>query len=486
MAFTTEQADRFIQENKLLVRSDYRLNYHLMGEYGWINDPNGFIHYNDVYHLFYQYHPYSAKWDNMHWGHAVSTDLVRWEYLPVALAPGEGFDKDGCFSGSAIEYDGKLVLMYTGHLKTGAEGSYVQEQGIAVSDNGVTFRKWEGNPVISSDHVPSGVSRKDFRDPKVFMRDGNYYVVLGSNDGSGNGLILLYRSMNLRKWEFVSVMAKGNGELGDNWECPDLFSLGASDVLIMSPQRVPAQENDFQNLHSTVYMIGKLNTENGNFKYDTYYPIDYGFDFYAPQTTQDSKGRTIIVAWMDMWESGMPTQDGHGWAGAMTLPREVELAGERLYFKPAAEIERYRRNHNEIRDVTLNGEWETALAGTSYELQVVIDAMDAQEFGLKVRTNGTDETVLTYSVAEQLFIMNRNRSGIGPGGERRTFVKLAEGTLKLRIFVDLCSIEVFIQDGEKVMTSRIYPDAGAEGIKLYAKGECKVVTLNKWDLAVEE
>ncbi|WDM31123.1 glycoside hydrolase family 32 protein [Paenibacillus mucilaginosus] len=486
MQYTAEQAEHYISEHKSEVRQEYRLNYHLMAELGWMNDPNGFIQYGGAYHLFYQHYPYASVWGPMHWGHAVSRDLISWEYLPVSLAPDRPYDSGGCFSGSAVEKDGRLVLMYTGHVVTGPDkdNDYYQTQCLAVSEDGVNFIKPEANPVIGLSQIPEGVSRKDFRDPKVFTRDGVYYAVLGSNDGKGSGLVLLYRSADLQTWEFAGIPAKSDGTLGDNWECPDFFRLGGRDVLLMSPQRVPAQGEDFRNLHSTTYMIGSLDPEQGRFDYSDYHPADYGFDFYAPQTTEDEHGRRILIGWMDMWESAMPTQDGHKWAGAMTLPREVLLQEDRLVFRPVQEIEAYRTNPYELQAKALQGEWELETGGDSYELQVVFEAGAASAFGLKLRTHGSEETVLTYLSAEQTLVLNRDRSGVGPGGERRTQVSLDGGALTLRIFVDRSSVEVFIQDGHKVMTARIYPGAKSTGIKLFSEGECFVAGLRKWDLAV--
>lgn len=264
MGYTLEQADRFIRENKHLLKADYRLNYHLMSEFGWMNDPNGFVQYKDQYHLFYQHFPYESKWGPMHWGHAVSSDLIKWEYFPVALAPDQDYDTDGCFSGSAIVKDDRLFLMYTGHIISGPDRDqdYYQIQNIAVSEDGVRFDKIDANPVIDQTQIPTGASQKDFRDPKVFLRDGYYYVVLGSNDTLGNGQILLYRTTqpveisNLEQWTSVGIIAKSDGTFGDNWECPDLFQLGGHDVLMMSPQRMPAQGDHYRNLHSNMYMLG--------------------------------------------------------------------------------------------------------------------------------------------------------------------------------------------------------------------------------------
>lgn len=335
-----ETADKFIKNNKYKINNEYRLNYHLMGEYGWINDPNGFIYYKDKFHLFYQHYPYQAVWGPMHWGHATSKDLIRWEYQPIALAPDTEFDKDGCFSGTSIEKDGELYLIFTGHSYINKEQSrYRQTQGIAYSKDGFNFVKYEGNPILDIAQIPQEASKEDFRDPKVLFVEGYYYMLVGSNDTKDNGQVLLYKSKDIFNWEFVNNLVKGNENTGINWECPDLFSLQGKDILIVSPQYMQKKGNDFNNLHSSIYIIGKLNLNEGIFDFSKYYPVDYGFDFYAPQTTIDHKGRRIMLAWMDMWESEMPTQiRGDYWAGAMTLPREAILKGNKLFFKPIDEI----------------------------------------------------------------------------------------------------------------------------------------------------
>ncbi|MGG4215693.1 glycoside hydrolase family 32 protein [Paenibacillus sp. FSL L8-0638] len=470
-----------------MLRPDYRLNYHLMAEFGWMNDPNGFIQYSGQYHLFYQHYPYKSVWGPMHWGHAVSRDLMKWDYLPVALAPDGEFDQDGCFSGSAIEQDGKLVLMYTGHVVTGPDKDqdYKQSQGIAVSEDGVTFEKWEGNPVIGYDAVPDTISRKDFRDPKVFRHEDQYYVVLGSNDAQGNGLVLLYRSEDLKSWTYVNVLAVSDGRFGDNWECPDLFPLGGRHVFMLSPQRMPAQGEAYRNLHSTMYGIGDFNAEAGTFTAEQYAQVDHGFDFYAPQSTLDDKGRRIVIGWMDMWESEMPTQQGHHWAGAMSLPREAVIDHDRLLFRPLEEVENYRCNLFEQRDILLTGEQIMETFGDSYELKAVFEfeASNTNEFGLKLRVGDEEETVLSYRPDDGLFRFNRERAGIGPGGERRVPLNLNEGRLELRIFVDKSSVEIFIGDGEYVLTGRVYPGAESTGIRAFASGKCTMASFQKWDIS---
>ncbi|MDI3311164.1 MAG: glycoside hydrolase family 32 protein [Thermoanaerobacterium sp.] len=481
-------ANEFIRRNKEKLNQRYRLKYHLMGEYGWINDPNGFIQFKDNYHLFYQHYPYDAVWGPVHWGHAVSKDLVKWTYLPVALAPDRDYDRDGCFSGSAIEKDGKLYLFYTGNIYTEKDknNNYKQVQNMAISEDGVVFEKYGKNPIIDVAQIPDDASKKDFRDPKVFFIDDIYYLIIGSNDTNGHGQVLMYKSHDLEKWEFVNTLIKGTEETGTGWECPDIVRFDDKDILFVSAQHMRHNGSYFKNIHASIYFIGELNADEGKFAYTDYYLVDYGFDFYAPQTTVDKHGRVIMVAWMNMWDTDMVTNSlGHNWAGAMSLPREVVKIGEKIYFKPISEIAKYRKNEYSLQGIELNGEVNLETNGICYEIDVEFEPQNAYEFGVKVFKGKSEETVLSYNCRERLFSFNRDRSGIGPKGERRAEVELIDGRLRLNIFVDVSSVEVFINGGEKVMTGRVYPDSQSVNISLFSNGLCKVVNFKKWDIGLE-
>ncbi|WP_129724273.1 glycoside hydrolase family 32 protein [Xylanivirga thermophila] len=478
-----EKANRFVEQNQGKVVNKYRLKYHLMGQYGWINDPNGFIYYNGKYHLFYQHNPYKSVWGPMHWGHATSKDLIKWEYQPIALAPDKPYDKDGCFSGSAIEKDGILYLLYTGHVigDSEREDDYSETQCLAFSYDEVKFIKYDHNPVIGVDDIPKVISRRDFRDPKVFKKGETYYMVLGSNNADGRGVAVIYTSSNLKEWRFLNTIGNERNDMGNNWECPDLFELNNKDVLIASIQHF--SDDGSKSHNDVIYAVGVFDAHEGSFKFKDCKAIDAGFDFYAPQTTIDEKGRRLIVAWMNEWNTENPTHTlGHNWAGAMTIPREVVLNGDKLNFLPVKEIKEYRRNEFLRKNISLNGEKELEIGGDCYEMEIIFDAKEADEFGVKLRTGNTEETVLSYSRQDELFRFNRDRSGIGPKGERQAKVELKNGLLDLRIFVDISSVEIFINGGEVVMTGRIYPSEDSKGIKLLSKGECNILSLKKWDI----
>ncbi|KWW17279.1 MULTISPECIES: glycoside hydrolase family 32 protein [Peribacillus] len=481
-----ELAAQSIRQNVKKVSGDHwRLNYHISTEAFWMNDPNGFSTFKNEYHLFYQHHPYSAEWGPMFWGHVKSKDLVFWEHLPIALAPSEEYDLDGCFSGSAIEKDGFLYVLYTGNVWTGndQDTDLRQTQCLAVSEDGIHFNKINQNPVMLS--APKGeIHPHHFRDPKVWKHGDDYYCVVGSRTKDHQGQALLYHSKDLMDWEFMNVMAKSDGKLGYMWECPDFFHLDGHDILMISPQGMEPVDDLYQNLHQAGYIQGKLDYETGLLHYRNFQLLDYGFDFYAPQTIQDLKGRRIMIAWLAMWESEMPEQKNN-WAGAMTIPRELTVQDNKILVNPISEFEKLRENAVQYTNITVEGEHTFhQISSDSYEIEVIIEAQASLTFGMKVRRSEAlnQETLLMYDRTESLLELNRDRSGSGPKGRRVAPVKLYDNKLCLRIFIDKSSIEVFINHGEKVMSARIYPDQAANGISFFSDKKITLIKFQKWDL----
>lgn len=287
-----ENAQKEIDSKKMIVQNGkMRQHYHFMPQSGWMNDPNGLIFFNGQYHVFYQTNPYNGFWDCMHWGHAVSKDLVHWEYLPLALAPSEEYDdyqKGGCFSGSAIEHEGKLYVFYTATANHG-NGSE-QSQCLAISEDGINFEKYDGNPLFDA---PEGIQPDSFRDPKVWKHENKYYMVVGASRNN-RGLALIYESADLYHWNFLNVLAESRGEWGFMWECPDFYQLGDKYVLTFSPMG----SGD----HTSVYLTGDFDYKTGKFDWHISGEMDWGFDFYAPQSMVAPDGRRLIVAWANEWE----------------------------------------------------------------------------------------------------------------------------------------------------------------------------------------
>lgn len=487
------KADTYIEEKSLKINDRYRHSYHAMPPVGWMNDPNGFSFYQGEYHLFYQYYPYASHWGPMHWGHMKSKDLIVWENLPVALAPDEEYDQNGCFSGTAIAWKDKHVIMYTGNLlgETGKEEDNRQVQCIAIGD-GNNYEKLKINPVIGRRMIPDGNSKVHFRDPKIWWNKDKFYSLIGNMDKNENGQLLMYKSSDLKEWEFVNRIETVN-KYGKMWECPDYFKIQKDDVLIVSPQFLKQQGDRFYNIHSSIYMTGQMEEEKGIFREMVVDEIDYGLDFYAPQTLLDSKGRRIMIAWMQMWDRTYVTHElEHYWVGAMTLPRELSLIEGQLVQKPIEELKNYRTDeyHSHF---FLDGIYkEDGISGDCLEMEVTFSEIQATTFGIKLfvsEEDGQEETVVTYDMATCKLKFDRSKSGNKISGNtkeegvdniRHTKVLLVDGQLKLHIFLDYSSIELFINDGVRTMTSNVYPQQSSKGIRFFSDGKIGVV-VKKWN-----
>ncbi|WP_207645578.1 glycoside hydrolase family 32 protein [Romboutsia timonensis] len=488
-----KQANSYVKNNREKVDNTYRQKYHIMPPIGWMNDPNGFSYYNGEYHLFYQYNPYSSQWGPMHWKHIKSKDLVNWKDLDIAIAPDEEYDVSGCFSGSAIEKDGKMYLMYTGHQDPGGFENLRQVQCIAVSEDGINFTKYENNPVIDSTKLPKEAIIQDFRDPKVYKKGDKYYSVIGSRNLDDSGQILLYSSDDLLNWNYEGNILQSNNEFAKMWECPDLFELDNKDILIMSPQFLEPRGNKYWNLHSSSYMIGNLDYKNNKYNLEKVEEIDYGFDFYAPQTLIDNKGRRIMIAWMQMWDRKFPTNElGHNWAGCMTIPRELKLVDDKLYQLPVEELKVLRKNEVSYKDINIKDNKSLeGIKGQCIELELEVDMKNSNEFEILLMKGNNQETSIKYNKIDELLVFDRSKNGKALGGGekevrtyRQTEANLIDNKLKLNIFIDRMSVEIFINDGIKTMSSTVYPDKDSDNIEFYCDKEA-ILDIKKWDMEVK-
>ena len=477
------QANSFVEHQRNKVNPRYRNHYHLMAPVGWINDPNGFIYYRNEYHMFYQYHPYSAEWGPMYWGHAKSKDLIHWEHLPIALAPDQWYDKDGCFSGSAFEYEERLYLMYTGHRVEA--GVAYQTQCLAVSADGVHFEKLTSNPVISGDELGSVGDLHDFRDPKVVIHDHRFYALVASKTADQRGQILLFTSTDLLKWDYQSVLLAGNADQGVMWECPDFFDLDGQTVLLVSPVQIKAQGHEYQNISSTVAFIGEMDWANGRFSPHTYHEVDHGLDFYAAQTLVDSRGQRVMMAWMQMWGRTMPTAElDHHWSGSMTLPRELHIRDQHLLQKPLTTIYRdleYSYGSENIEVTNQPVAFHKLVQENTY-FQAVIDLTAAQRFEINFAKSHSGCLKMTYDRAATTFTLSRKQMGYvitgdepGAHDSRSVVVPLINDQLVIEAFRDTSSIEVFI-NGLQAMSMTFYEIERGEDIEFTATGQARIIS----------
>lgn len=316
---------------------------HLKAPRGWMNDPNGFIYYKGMYHLFYQHFPYAPRWATMHWGHAVSRDLVHWEHQDIALFPTRYEDQNGCFSGSALAHEDRLYLFYTGvhydkinpedtHLAL--DDAFVSAQMMITSEDGFHFDNFCDKRVIIPPIEDSRVGhRTHARDPKVWRGTDAWYLVIGSSTKEGRGELVFYKSANLTEWKYVNHVSS-EGLPGWMWECPDYFRTAGGEVLIISPMGIPTEGTEEKNHAVCMNVHFKERSCEMEFAKEYQY-VDYGLDLYAPQTTTDAQGRRVLTAWMRMPK---PMEDGR--IGMFCIPRVVEVKDGHIYFRVHPNVER--------------------------------------------------------------------------------------------------------------------------------------------------
>ena len=460
-----EKANEYIKRNHIDEKE--KSLFHVTPETGWMNDPNGFSVYQGKVHLFYQFYPYKTEWGPMHWGHQVTEDLVKWEAYPVAMAPDQDYDHIGCFSGSAVEADGKHVLLYTGVSQK--DGKEIQNQCIAIGD-GKTYEKWQDNPVIKGDIMPEKFDRKDFRDPKIWKKDGRYYCVVGNRYEENCGQIVLFSSVDYKNWRYEKVLLRNDGKNGDMLECPDYLEVDGYPVIICSPQNMHAQKYEFHNGHNSIYIIGDAEKEISDFAWEKKRSLDYGLDFYAPQTTELPDGRRIMIAWMKSWDACV-IPNSQDWQGMMTFPRELEIKENRIWQNPVKELENYYQNpccyeHTEI-------EGETVLAGVegrTIDLTVTLEDGENTIFSIKLAADSEYETSYTYNKETRLLEIDRTYCGVTKDVVcvRKFRIEDPAGLKKMRFILDYHSIELFINDGQQTATTAICTPLNAKDIYFFS------------------
>ena len=480
------RANKYEEENR--IDKSEKPVFHVTPPVGWMNDPNGFSIFQGKIHLFYQYHPYRDTWGPMHWGHCVSEDFVKWKELPIALAPDKDYDAAGCFSGSAIETEDGHVLIYTGVMeKKGADGGkeVVHQQCMAIGD-GIHYEKADGNPVLPAELLPDGFSREDFRDPKVWREEETYYLVAGNRNGSQNGQVVLFASENLKDWRYVSVLAHNQGKYGKMWECPDFFSLGQNYILVVSPQDMRADGAEFHNGNQAAALIGEYDRQTYHLREEQVVSLDYGTDFYAPQTLETEDGRRIMIAWMQSWDMNIKPAEQR-WNGMMTIPRQLELRNHVLYQYPVKELDRYRTEPVVYKDKEISGRCQIpGVRGRVLDLTVELQGGDYREFTVSFAGNEEYHTSFRYVRATQCIEFDRTFSGMERDAvcQRSMKIKNAGETLKLRLLLDKFSVELFVNDGVQTFTSTFYTPLDAQDIVFVCDKRARV-NIEKYNIILD-
>ena len=471
-----------------LYTEKYRPHLHFSAAENWLNDPNGLVWHDGVFHLYYQYNPTGNDWGNMHWGHAVSTNLVEWEHRPVALKAepwGVGYMFSGC---AVIDHDNRSGLGQGGKppmiaIYTSCNVAGIQAQSIAVShDNGESFSQYPGNPVIENPGT------RDFRDPKVIWHEESAHWVLAL---AADDHIELYRSENLIDWQRTSRLMKPYGSHKGVWECPDLFPMRTRDgeqkwVLTVSVSTEHSERDE-----QVQYFVGEFDGTTFTPQSEEEMWLDYGADNYGAVTWDGvpaEDGRRIMIGWMSSWRYAreMPT---YPWRGNMTIPRELRLfrtsRGFELSNLPVQEFASLRTAPRQV----------ARSAVTSDAVQQLFDALapelldlelsfswpkgESRSFGLRFTNANGEKAAIAYYTGTDTLIVDRTQVGIEIPNPRlaerfEAPVRDIEGSIDLRIIKDTASVEVFANDGRTVISANLFYDEPFDKVTIFGADDVNV------------
>ncbi len=440
-----EKMDEIKTIREQVQKDDKRLGYHLQPPVGWLNDPNGLCQIGDSYHIYFQYAPFNPYGGTGLWGHMTTRDFIHYEEQEPIIYPDCNWDRSGAYSGCAYEENGTYYFYYTGNVKyTDREYDYItagREQNVILISTKDGFRFTPKRFLMGNQDFPQDMSLH-VRDPQVFKKDGVAYMLLGARELRDKGCVLLFESRDLVHWKY-KLRFTTETPFGYMWECPNYVEPQGQGYLICCPQGVEKKGLDYANVHQCgyfplTYAFGEENYQLGAFR-----QLDRGFDFYAPQAFRDSRGRTILLGWMglpDCEYDNKPTVE-KGWQHALTLPREL-VPGEqgKLLQKPLEELKAMRGEKREGYFYR-KFQWKVPLL---FELQLFFKKTG--DFSLRIRENAW----LEYRKQ----VLSLDMSCCGRGRTTRG-VKLAR-IEKIHIFSDSSSLEIFINQGEEVFTTRIY------------------------------
>ncbi|WP_372883028.1 glycoside hydrolase family 32 protein [Psychromonas sp.] len=432
---------------------EHRPAWHISPPQGLLNDPNGFIYHQGQYHLFYQWYPYACAHKDKYWAHLTSKDLVNWQWQPVALTPSDWFDSHGVFSGHALSNDNELMLFYTGNVRIDEQRDRHTTQCLATSTDGIHFTKH--GPVVPE--LPPGVT-PHCRDPKIIRHNNRWLMLLGAQREDLQGRLAIYQSDDLKSWTFLALCGDELGDFGYMWECPDFFKLNNQDFIVIGPQGIKSSSKHHSIEHHNGIVKAKLD-EIGRAVLSDFQHLDHGFDFYAPQSLQTPDGRRIMSAWM-----GLPDEVNHpssdsGWVHQLTTLRELSYVNGKLIQKPIRELQQLRGQavvveqdqscfdlHSKSFELNLSMQWGSALR-----------LFQSEQGYCEIRLDQATKTLF----------LDRSNTLMREGDKIRELALPDSECVQLQILADTSSLEIFINNGEAVMSARIFTakDATQIGIE---------------------
>lgn len=464
-----------------------RPQYHFLPAANWMNDPNGPIYWKGSYHLFYQYNPNGAYWGDMHWGHAISKDTVHWKHLPVALSPTPGGpDADGCFTGTAIVENGRVAMLYTGVRSVPEAQATIKDSGNILREvqclaiaNDAELKSWTklSEPVLAA--PPAGMDVSGFRDPSLWRQGDWWYMVVGSGIVNKGGMVLLYKSKDLRNWQFMHVFASRENSAvvmhqvpypREVWECPEIFQLGDRHLLIYSGDG------------KAQWQSGVLDEKTMTFRPEKAGVLDYGA-YYAPKSQLANDGRRILWGWIPETRK-LEEYKAAGWAGMMSLPRVLSLDGDgQLRIDVAAEVKRLREKQETLR-----------LVGDEEKDRSLIESVRIAgccgEVRCTLRKSGEPfELVFSDAAGGVEPWLSLNVDTFHPGtilldGKPMPLLLSADEDLDMTLYIDGSVIEVFV-NRQVAITKRFYSAENKHrALGLHWKGKTSALCkLQYWQLS---
>lgn len=457
MEWTTEKrylpynkwdADTLLHLQAQAATSTYQMRYHLRPISGLVNDPNGFSYFNGEYHVFYQSYPFGAVHGLKSWVHFKSKDLVHWVNLGLAVEPDCKLDSHGAYSGSAKQIGDKLFLMYTGNHRDESWtrhpyqiGAWMDKHG-TVSDKHLLFKK------------PNNVT-EHFRDPQIMEENGTYYAILGAQDAAQkHGHIDVWKSNDLKNWEEIDFLNFTNDEMGYMIECPNLVKVDGKSVLIFCPQGLDKSVTNYQNIYPNIYVIGDSvdldkaqMTNPSNLK-----NLDEGFDIYATQAFNAPDGTAYAISWVGLPDISYPT-DNENWANCLSQVKKLSIKDGKLIQQPVESIKTLRHDEED-----LNSQLIKNSTSGQYELELTIKENQTGNLYLAANDDLSENLRLEFDTKNGKLILDRSKAGdvAVKYGQTRSVELDANKEVKLDIFVDHSLIEIFVNDGEHVVSGRFF------------------------------
>lgn len=437
-----------------------RLKYHLQPPMGWLNDPNGLCQKDGVYHIYHQFVPFYPDLCSVFWGHATTKDFIHYEYHDPVLYPDSKWDVNGPYSGSTFQKDGIMYVYYTGNVRRTDRSDYDyitggREQNTVLVTSKDGFHFTEKQLLMTNADYPSDLSLH-VRDPQVFCENGRYYMIQGARDLNSHGSAIVFESRNLTDWTY-KLRFETDTPFGYMWECPNYLKLDNKQFLIACPQGINSDGLDYANENQCGYFPLKYDFAGTDYKLGDFHQLDRGFDFYAPQIFQDESGRWILLGWMSTPDAGYDCEQTmeHGWIHAMTAPRELYVNDEgALCQRPVKELEQMRRQGNRR---TFQGGFRHDVS-VCFELNIRLDN-PTRKFELLLRKSA----ILRYKDG----ILSLDMTECGRG---RTVQGLRIASVNdLKILSDTSSLEIFVNDGSEVFTTRIFDSMEELQVQFKAK-----------------